>query len=223
MTAARPRALHRLPAALASILLCACGGAAFHMRPAVSEALPAPSADRALVVFVMPEAGRVPLTVFDEMGVYFGQLRGRTWFAREVTPGEHRFYVVRNVSGHVVHAEGLVAGRTYYVVAEDPLVARFVWRALRCDEDGEALRRAAVHVEPDPRVPEADVRASIGDEPMRMHEADQRWDALSASDAALATVRNCEPVPAAPVPAASEGAAPATPSTDGPAAPATGG
>ena len=74
-------------------------------------------------------------------------------------------------------------------------MARFRWRALRCDEDGEALRRAASHVEPDPRVPEEDVRRAVGDEPMRMHEADQRWNELSAGDAEAATLRDCAPSP----------------------------
>ena len=190
----------RLSFVVMALALGACGGAAFYMRPAPEEALPSPSDGQALIVFVMPEAGRTPLTIFDEMGVYFGQIRGRTWLAREVSPGDHRFYVVRNVSGHVVHAEGLRAGRTYYVVAEDPLVAHFRWRALRCDEDGDSLRARSSHVEPDPSVSEADVRRSIGDEPMRMHEADQRWDAMTAGESDARTLRDCEP-PASDVPA----------------------
>jgi len=176
-----------------SLLLGACGGAAFHMRESPTEELGAPSEGQALVVFVMPDAGRTPLTIFDEMGVYYGQLRGRTWTSREVAPGDHRFYVVRNVSGYVVHAEDLVAGETYYVVAEDPMVSAFRWRALRCDEEGETLRARASHVEPDPRVTEADIRRAVGDEPMRMHEADQRWEALPAGDAEALTVRSCAP------------------------------
>lgn len=183
------------------LLLAACGGAAFHMRESPSEELPAPAEGQALVVFVMPETGRTPLTIFDEMGVYIGQIRGRTWLAQEVAPGDHRFYVVRNVSGYVVHAEDLEAGRTYYVVAEDPFATSFRWRALRCDEDGEALRASASHVERDPRVTDEEIRRAVGDEPMRMHEADQRFDALPAAQAEERTVRSCtpsEPAPAAP-------------------------
>lgn len=195
------------------LLLGACGGAPFHMRAASSEELPTPAEGSALVVFVMPESGRTPLTIFDELGVYFGQLRGRTWTAREVTPGDHRFYVVRNVSGYVVHAEDLVAGRTYYVVAEDPLVASFRWRALRCDEDGEALRARASHVEPDPSVPEETVRRAVGDEPMRMHEADQRFDALTAGESEARTLRDCEPPASAPVEPAPPAIDPGMPAT----------
>lgn len=209
----RCRALGRL--VVAGLLLGACGGAPFHMRAASSEELPAPAEGSARVVFVMPENGRTPITIFDELGVYFGQLRGRTWTARDVAPGDHRFYVVRNVSGHVVHAEGLIAGRTYYVVAEDPLVASFRWRALRCDEDGEALRARASHVEPDPAVSEETVRRAVGDEPMRMHEADQRWDALTAGESEARTLRDCEPPEGGSTPASDP-----TPATD-PAMPVT--
>jgi hypothetical protein len=130
-------------------------------------------------------------------------LQGGHYFVRDVDPGVHRFYAVRNVEGYVVHTEALVAGRTYYVVAEDPLVAAFRLRALPCDEDGDViagLRR----VEPDPETSEETIRRVIGDEPMRMHEADQRWERMSGPDHDTRTLRSCAPSEPADVPAATE-------------------
>jgi hypothetical protein len=172
------------------VLTSACGGARFHMRPAASAALQAPSEGHALVVFAMPQ-GRTVITVLDQYGVYFGQLRGGSFFTREVDPGLHRFYAVRNVSGHVVHTEALEAGRTYYVLAEDPFAAPFRLRPLGCDEDGAAAIAALSRVEPDPSVSESSIRDAIGDEPMRMHEADQRWVRLTSDEQARATLASC--------------------------------
>lgn len=172
------------------VLLSACGGARFHMRPAASAALETPSEGHALVVFAMPQ-GRTVITILDQYGVYFGQLRGGNFFAREVDPGVHRFYAVRNVSGYVVHTEALEAGRTYYVIAEDPFAAPFRLSPLGCDDDGAAAIAALSRVEPDPNVSESAIRDAIGDEPMRMHEADQRWARLTGDEQARATLASC--------------------------------
>ncbi len=188
------------------VLASACGGARFHMRPAPSAAIEAPSEGHALVVFAMPQ-GRTVITLLDQYGVYFGQLRGGNYFTREVDPGVHRFYAVRNVSGYVVHTEALEAGRTYYVVAEDPFAAAFRLRPLGCDDDGAAILGPLHRVEPDPSVSEAAIRDAIGDEPMRMHEADQRWERMTADEQARLTLRSCA-APAAIEPPESEPAAP---------------
>jgi|GEM_PF-3560295 len=184
---------HRIAKGLVIALVAlssACGGTRFHMRPAPSAALETPSEGHALVVFAMPQ-GRTVITILDQYGVYFGQLRGGTFFAREVDPGVHRFYAVRNVSGHVVHTEALEAGRTYFVLAEDPFAAAFRLRPLGCDDDGAAAIAALSRVEPDPAVSESSIRDAIGDEPMRMHEADQRWERLTAAEQVQVTLPTC--------------------------------
>lgn len=180
------------------------------MRPAPSAALEAPSEGHALVVFAMPQ-GRTVITILDQYGVYFGQLRGGNFFAREVDPGVHRFYAVRNVSGYVVHTEALEAGRTYYVIAEDPFAAGFRLRPLGCDDDGGAAIAPLSRVEPDPSVSESSIRDAIGDEPMRMHEADQRWERLTAAEQARLTLPGC----AAPTSEPSTGSESSTAPTDG--------
>lgn len=181
-------------ALFAALAVTACGGATFHMRRTASPEITPPSTGHALVVFAMP-SGRDVVTILDQYGVYFGQLRGGHYFAREVDPGPHRFYAVRNVEGHVVHTEALVAGRTYYVVVESPFAAPFRIRGLPCAEDGASTLTARggelTRVEPDPAVSEEEVRRAIGDEPMRMHEADQRWERLTDTQRSERTLRSC--------------------------------
>jgi hypothetical protein len=127
----------RAPLLLAlGVALGACGGGAFFMRPS-PDAPSAPAAGHARVIFVMPE-GRTVVTLLDAFGSYLGQLRGGHYLSHDVAPGAYRFYAVRNVSGHVVHTAALVAGETYYVVLEDPLLAGFRLRAATCDEAREA-------------------------------------------------------------------------------------
>jgi hypothetical protein len=196
----RVRALPLLRS-LSFVALVGCGGAAFHMRSASSDALPSPSEGHALVVFAMP-TGRTVITILDQYGVYFGQLRGGHYFTREVDPGVHRFYAVRNVEGYVLHTESLEAGRTYYVVAEDPLVQAFYLRAGRCDEDGAAIIAPLAHVERDPATSEETIRRVIGDEPMRMHEADLRWDRMDGPAHDLRTLRSCATPTTPPEPSA---------------------
>jgi hypothetical protein len=154
----------------------------------------------------MPE-GRTVVTLLDAFGSYLGQLRGGHYLSHDVAPGAYRFYAVRNVSGHVVHTAALVAGETYYVVLEDPLLAGFRLRAATCDEAREALLVGLVRVAPDPSASEAEIRRLIGDEPMRMHEADQRWERLPEGERARRTVERCAPPPGA----ATEGPAPEGP------------
>jgi len=178
------------------LALGACGGGAFFMRPS-RDALGAPAAGHARVIFVMPE-GRTVVTLLDAFGAYLGQLRGGHYLSRDVAPGAYRFYAVRNVSGHVVHAVPLVAGETSYVLVEDPLLASFRLRAASCEEAGEALLTGLTRVEPDPEASEPEIRRLIGDEPMRMHEADQRWERLSDAERALRTVERC-PLPSSSV------------------------
>jgi hypothetical protein len=174
---------------LLGLVLAACGGAAFHMRPS-GDALGPPSEGHALVVFAMP-SGRAVVTILDEVGAYLGQLRGGHYFTREVEPGAHRFYAVRNVSGYVVRTEALEAGRTYYVLAEDPMLASFRLRPVPCAEADESLLGRLSRVEPDPAVSEEEIRRAIGDEPMRMHEADQRWDRMTENERAAHTLERC--------------------------------
>jgi hypothetical protein len=189
-----------LPVLAAALLLGACGGGVFHMRPSTGP-LGAPAAGHARVVFVMEE-GRTVVTLLDAFGAYLGQLRGGHYLSRDVAPGAYRFYAVRNVSGHVVHTAPLEAGQIYYVLVEDPLLAGFRLRAASCDEAGEALLAGLVRVEPDPGASEAEIRRLIGDEPMRMHEADQRWERLTEAERALRTVERCAaPEPAIDAPA----------------------
>lgn len=182
--------------------LTACGGAAFHMRPS-GAALEAPSEGHALVVFAMP-SGRAVVTILDQYGVYFGQLRGGHYFTHEVDPGVHRFYAVRNVEGYVVHTAALEAGQTYYVVAEDPVLASFRLVPASCDDAGPGLLGPLRRVEVDPGVSEEDIRRAIGDEPMRMHEADQRWDRMTEADRDARTLRGCSAASAEPAEAPAE-------------------
>src|SRR5258708_32932451 len=84
--------------AVLGLVLAACGGSTYAMRRAASDDAPAAVEGRALVVFVMPTGGRDTVSVVDELGVYLGQLRGHAWFARDVAPGDHRFYALEGSS-----------------------------------------------------------------------------------------------------------------------------
>ncbi len=186
----------RFLAALLLLSLSACGGAYYAMRPAASDDPPVAIEGRALVVFAMPTSGRDTVSVIDELGVYLGQLRGHTWFARDVPPGDHRFYALEGSSAAVVHAVGLEAGRVYYLRMEDPVfgVTRFV--AAGCD----ATSLTGTHrTEPDPAASEAAVRRQLGDIPQRTLEADGRFDRMSGEDRTARTLSGaCPSATAAP-------------------------
>lgn len=165
--------------------LAACGGAYYGMRAATSDDPPAAVEGQALVVFVMPTSGRDTVSVVDELGVYYGQLRGHAWFAHAVTPGDHRFYALEGSAASVVHATALEAGRIYFVRMEDPVfgVSRFV--AAGCD----AAALADTHrTEVDPAASEAAVRRQLGNIPQRTLEADGHFDRMSGEDRTARTL-----------------------------------
>ena len=174
-----------LLAVLATMMLAACGGSTYAMRRTATDDPPAAVEGRAVVVFVMPTSGRDTVSIVDELGVYLGQLRGHAWFARDVTPGDHRFYALEGSSASVVHATGLEAGRTYYLRMEDPVfgLSRFV--AGGCDV--RAL--ADTHrTEADPAASETLVLRQLGNVPQRTLEADGRFDRMSGEDRTARTL-----------------------------------
>jgi hypothetical protein len=109
---------------LATLLLGGC--ASTHMAEVpVSERVVAPSAGKALVVFVRPSSfgGAIQSVLYDG-DTYIGTLSAKKQIAYQAEPGSHLFMVVSEAADFM-NAE-LVADKTYYAV----VVARpGVWRA----------------------------------------------------------------------------------------------
>ncbi len=168
-----------------SLLVSACGGAAYHMRPSTLETVPAPVEGQALVVFAMPGDGRDVVTIADEFGAILGQLRGHSWFAHQVPPGDHRFYAFVGSSAYLVRATQLEAGTVYFTEIVHPLLGntRFVARGCVAATIGAASR-----TELDPAASDAALRAQVGNIPQRALEADTELDRMSPADQAARTL-----------------------------------
>lgn len=169
------------------------GGGAFHMRAAQGAAtIGAPGDGRAQVVFLMPERSRDVVSIVDQRGTYYGQLRAETSFVVDVPPGRYRFYAIRDRNGYAVDVPLLQAGQTAYVGGVDPLITGFVWRSFTgCDVESTRARAALSNVarmEPDPAVSQSTVITEIGDIPRRTGDADRELDAMNAENRALRTV-----------------------------------
>jgi hypothetical protein len=177
--------VNKLALSLAVLVLSACGGAAYHMRPSSGPTPPTPVEGRAVVVFVMPADGRDVVTIADEHAAFLGQLRGHQWFAADVAPGDHRFYAYAGSSAYVVPATQLEAGRVYYVEMIDPLLgnARLVARGCVAATLGTATR-----AELDPAVDESTIRAQVGNIPQRALEADRELTRMTATEQAARTL-----------------------------------
>lgn len=170
-----------------------CGGAGFHMRAATTPAsFGSPPEGRAQVVFVIPERSRDVVSIVDQRGSYYGQLRGETVLVRDVAPGSYRFYAIRSANGYVVDVPLIAAGQTAYVGGADPVFTSFVWRSVSgCDETSVAARAALptlARIEPDPAVSIDTVLAQLGDIPRRVAEADRDLAAMSERERALRTI-----------------------------------
>ena len=107
--------------------------------PAVAQdarSLPAPSADKAQIVFIKPMGG--PWGSFDT-GIFelkdgdravLGVLDGSSKLAVEVSPGEHRFMAFTGFVAHFLDAK-FDAGKRYYVMARFIYGAGFQLRPIR--------------------------------------------------------------------------------------------
>ncbi len=169
------------------------GGGAFHMRAAQGAAtIGTPPEGRAQVVFTIPERSRDVVSIVDQRGTYYGQLRAETSFVVDVPPGRYRFYAIRDRNGYAVDVPLLQAGEVAYVGGVDPLITGFVWRSFTgCDVESTRARAAlstVARMEPDPAVSQATVIAEIDDIPRRTGDADRQLDAMNAQDRALRTV-----------------------------------
>ena len=183
---------------LSSLVLAAAsigcgGGGAFHMRAAQGAAtIGTPPEGRAQVVFTIPERSRDVVSIVDQRGTYYGQLRAETSFVVDVAPGRYRFYAIRDRNGYAVDVPLLEAGQVAYVGGIDPLITGFVWRSFTgCDVDATRARSAlssVARMEPDPAVSSSTAIAEIDDLPRRTGEADRQLDAMNAADRALRTV-----------------------------------
>ena len=172
-------------AALLLLATSACGGAAYHMRPSTDVSPPASVDGQAVVVFAMPGDGRDVVTIADEFGVLLGQLRGHTWFARQVPPGDHRFYAFVGSSAYAVRGAELEAGRVYYVEMVDPPLGTIRFLARGC---AEATLGTAAPRELDPTISDATLRAQVGNIPQRSLEGDRELARMSAADQAARTL-----------------------------------
>lgn len=177
--------MKKLVVSLSLLLSSACGGAAYHMRASTGASPPAPVEGRAVVVFAMPADGRDVVTIVDEYGAILGQLRGHSWFARDVAPGDHRFYAFAGSSAYLVRATQLEAGSVYYAEMIDPVLGsiRFVARGCVASTLGAAAR-----AELDPAVDDATLRAQVGNIPQRSLEADRELARMSEADQAARTL-----------------------------------
>jgi hypothetical protein len=179
--------------ALAALLASGCGASAFHMRAARgSVAIGQAPEGRAQVVFLLPGRARDVVSIVDQRGTYYGQVRSETALVRDVAPGRYRFYAIRERNGFAVDVPYLAAGQTAYVGGIDPLLTSFVWRSMSgCDEVAVQARAALptlTRVEPDPAVSLETVLAELGDIPRRTGEADRDLDAMNQLQRALRTV-----------------------------------
>jgi len=178
---------------LAVALSSGCGGAGFHMRAATDAvSFGAPPEGRAQIVFVVPGRSRDVLSIVDQRGTYYGQLRGETVLVRDVPPGRYRFYAIRSVNGYAVDIPAIAAGQTAYVGGVDPVFTSFVWRSMTgCDAASREARAALsslARIEPDPAVSRDTILGQLGDIPRRTGEADRDLDAMSADERALRTI-----------------------------------
>lgn len=174
-------------------LATGCGGAPFHMRAATTApSFGEPPEGRAQVVFLMPGRSRDVVTVVDQRGTYYGQLREGTVLVRDVPPGRYRFYAIRDRNGWAVEIPRIEAGQTAYLGGYDPLLTSFVWRSYSgCDEDARQARAALprlARVEPDPAVPVRTVLARVDDLPRRTDDADRDFAAMTPAQRALRTI-----------------------------------
>lgn len=181
-----------LAACAMTLLGCASRGA-YHMRAArTAVSIGRAPEGQAQVVFAIPGRSREVVSIVDQRGTYYGQLRAETALVIDVPPGRYRFYAIRERNGYAVDVPALAAGRTAYIAGIDPLLTGFVWRSISgCDatarEARAGLERLAL-MEPDPSVPHATVIAEIGDIPRRTGEADSDLVAMSTEHRALRTV-----------------------------------
>lgn len=218
--------------ALLAVLAGGCGGAGFHMRAATDAiTFGAPPEGRAQVVFVVPGRSRDVVSIVDQRGTYYGQLRGQTVLVRDVAPGRYRFYAIRSVNGYVVDVPSIAAGQTAYIGGVDPVFTSFVWRSMTGCDDASRQARAALaslaRIEPDPAVSHDTILAQLGDIPRRTGEADRDLDAMSESDRMLHTVDaasleragDCDRAAAVTEPATATEAEPAPSSTEPPVTP----
>ncbi len=170
-----------------------CGGAGFHMRAATTPAsFGSPPEGRAQLVLVIPGRSRDVVSVVDQRGSYYGQLRGETVLVRDIAPGSYRFYAIRSANSYVVDVPLIAAGQTAYVGGADPVFTSFVWRSLEgCDETSVEARAALptlARIEPDPAVSIDTVLAQLGDIPRRVAEADRDLAAMTERERALRTI-----------------------------------
>lgn len=187
-----------LAGGLVGLLLTACGGPAYVMRD-TTRPTPLARAEAATMLFAFAGNSRDTLGIVDEHGTLVGQLRAGAYFRAEVTPGRHRYYVVRGTAATRVDVPSIDAGMLGLIRYDDPVFTPFRARAVGlCEANDPELTAFLSSLQAVERPADADdaaVLTSLGSLARRVGEADRAFEALPAAERERVTLgaSSCDP------------------------------
>ncbi|NUO53821.1 MAG: hypothetical protein HOV80_33670 [Polyangiaceae bacterium] len=179
-----------------AFLVSGCAASSDYMRPLEVPRMPAPSSDRATVIFVRPSsfAGSLLVTVLDDKGQFIGDALPSSWFFTSVEPGEHTF--ISWAENTAALRAKLAPGKLYFVEVDvklGALSARAHLKALgpksEAWEERDAWLRDSTQLEVDAPSGQAYLdgrREDVEERIRRAHDALAKYSPAELADRTLA-------------------------------------